>query len=310
MTKRAVVTGAFSYIGSAVASELLRRGWQVSTLTRRRPPPGAERIRSAPLRFEPEHLERELARVDLLVSTYWVRFPHAGQSFDRAVADSRLLFEAAGRAGVGRVVQVSVSNATLASRLGYYQGKARVDAALARTGISHAIVRPTLVVGPHDVLTSNIAWFLRRFPLFPVPDGGGYRLQPVTLADTARLVADAGEAAEDLDLDAAGPEIYSFREYVELVARACGVRRLLVATPAWLALAGTRLVGRWLRDVVLTREELLGLQQELLLSRAPVRGSESVAGWLTAHGGSLGRRYVNDLDRHFGAGATAPIAGE
>lgn len=308
MTRQAIVTGAFSNIGSAVAAELLRRGWRVGTLTNRRRPPGAEGIRAAPLLFSAGHLARELAGADLLVSTYWIRLPHAGQSFDTAVTNLRTLYEAAARAGVGRVVQVSVSNAALDSGLGYYQGKARADLALAQSGLSHAIVRPTLVVGPRDVLTSNIAWFLRRFPLFPLPAGGAYRLQPVTLADTARLIADAGAATQDLDLDAAGPEVFTFREYVECVARACGVRRLLIGAPAGLALAAIRLVERFLHDIVLTREELAGLRQELLLSRSPARGTESVANWLSANGGALGRRYVNDLDRHFGEGAGEPIA--
>ena len=159
------------------------------------------------------------------MSTYWVRFPHGDASFETAVENLKILIDAAVRAGVRRFVHVSVSNASLDSRLGYYRGKAEVDEAVRRSGLSHAIVRPTLVVGPHDVLSGNIAWFLRRFPVFPVPDGGRCRLQPVTLEETGRIIADAAEEESDLDVDASGPEIYTFREYVELLARACGVRR-------------------------------------------------------------------------------------
>ncbi len=157
------------------------------------------------------------------------------------------------------------------------------------------------------MLTGNIAWFLRRFPIFPVPGGGACRLQPVTLADTGRLIAQAARSRENLDLDAAGPEVYTFRQYVELVAAACGVRRAIVNAPSWLALAGIRLVEPLLGDIVLTREELTGLEQELLLSRAPATAGESVRAWLMRNGRHLGRAYTNDLDRHFGAGASAPV---
>jgi NADH dehydrogenase len=307
MSRRVVITGPFSYIGSAVARALLGRGWRVHALTNRHRPVGAEAITVAPLRFDPEHLERELQGADALVSTYWVRLPYAGQGFDGAVANSRTLIAAAARARVGRLVSVSVSNADASSSLGYYRGKAQVDEAVRAAGLPHAIVRPTLVVGPRDVLTSNIAWFLRRFPAFPVPDGGRYRIQPVTLDDTGRVVADAVEARGDLDVDAAGPEIMTFREYVRLVARACGVRRWVVGAPAWLSLLALRLLEPLLHDVVLTREELEGLAQEKLLSRQPPRGTESVSEWLRANGASLGRRYVNDLDRHFRGGAGEPI---
>jgi len=303
--RRAVITGAFSYTGAAVAAELLARGWEVRTLTNRRSPQGTA-IGASPLRFEPGHLRRELAGADAFVNTYWVRLAHGGQSFETAVERSRLLLDAAAAAGVRRLVHVSVSNAAAGRNLGYYRGKALVEDRVRALGIPHAIVRPTLVVGPNDVLTANIAWLLRRFPFFPVPAARA-RLQPITLADTARIIADAAEASGDLELDAAGPDVMTFREYVGLVARACGVRRLLFGAPGWLALAGLALIERLLGDVVLTREELLGLEQELLVSHQPARGSQPVGRWLAEHGDTLGRSYVNDVRRHFGTGAADPI---
>lgn len=127
MSRRAVVTGAFSYTGAAVAAVLAGRGWQIHTLTNRRPfRGGAQGMSAALLAFETAHLERELRGADALVSTYWVRFPHAGQSFDTAVANARRLFEALRRAGVPRIVHLSVSNADLDSSLDYYRGKAKL----------------------------------------------------------------------------------------------------------------------------------------------------------------------------------------
>ena len=172
MSGRVVVTGGFSYIGAAIAQELVQRNYTIHTLTHRQPPPGGTGITCARLRFEPEHLVREFKGADLFVNTYWVRFPHQGQTFATAVANSRVLLEAAARAGVGRIVHVSVSKASAGTNLGYYAGKAEVEALVRASAKSYAIIRPTLVVGPADVLTNNIAWFLRRFPLFPLPGGG------------------------------------------------------------------------------------------------------------------------------------------
>jgi len=304
---RAVVTGAFGYIGSAVARELLRRGWTVHTLTNRRAPPTAGSVTSAPLRFERGHLERQVAGADVVVNTFWIRLPHAGQDFGTAVERSRLLVDAASAARVGRFVHVSVSNAARGRGLGYFEGKAAVDEAVRGSGLASAIVRPTLVVGPNDVLTSNIAWLLRRLPFFLLPGGGRYRLQPVTLGDTGRIVAAAAEATGNLDVDAAGPEIYAFADYIRLLARACGVRRPMVSAPGWTALGALQAVGPLLRDVVLAPQELEALERELLLSNAPPLGRESVAAWLLANGRSLGLRYVNDMRRHFGAGRTIPV---
>lgn len=309
MSRRIVVTGAFSYIGAAVARELLRRGHAVHTLTNRTAPPAVsdDRITTAPLRFGSDALVAELSGADALVNTYWIRLPHAGQTFATAVRNSRTLHAAAKRAGVRRVVHVSVSNARSGRNLGYFAGKADVEECVRQTHASFAIVRPTLVVGPADVLTNNIAWFLRRFPFFPMPDGGQYRLQPITLSDTGRIVCDALESPDSQEIDAAGPQIITFAELVRLIARACGVRRWFPAAPGWLALAGIRLVEPILRDVVLTHEELLGLEQELLLSHAPPLGRESVEDVLLAQGETIGRRYANDLYRHFGDGRRTAV---
>ncbi|NUQ36088.1 MAG: NmrA family NAD(P)-binding protein, partial [Planctomycetaceae bacterium] len=121
-------------------------------------------ITSSSLAFDAAHLEGELAGADVFVNTFWIRLPHGGEDFASAVEKSRLLIESAKRAGVRRIVHVSVSNAAVGSNLGYYAGKAQVEEIVRACGMSYAIVSPTLVVGPNDVLTNNVAWFLRRFP--------------------------------------------------------------------------------------------------------------------------------------------------
>ena len=307
MIRRAVITGAFSYTGAAVARELVSRRWTVHTLTNRQRPPGSEHITAAPLRFETAHLKREIEGADALLNTYWIRLPWGGQNFGTAVERSKLLIRAAVDTRVPRLVHLSVSNAAAGTNLGYYRGKAQVEDFVRSCGVSRAIVRPTLIVGPNDVLTNNIAWFLRRFPVFPMPRGGRCRLQPITLDDTARIIADKMESSDEAEVDAAGPDVLTFRDYVHLVARACGVRRLLPGTPNWAALGALRVFERIFGDIVLTREELLGLEQELLLSHEPALGRDSVSGWLMNHGETLGRQYIHDIDRHFGAGATSPV---
>lgn len=294
----AAVTGAFSNIGSAVASELLRRGWSVRTLTNHAPA-DPNPFRAFPLRFEAQLLREALDGVDVFVNTYWVRFPYGTTTFDTAIQNSRTLIAAAREASVSRFVQISVSNASADSELGYYRGKAMVDRAVRESGLSWAIVKPTLVVGPKDILTNNMAWFLRRFPLVALPAGASYRLQPILRDDLEGIVGDAVESTSSFERDAAGPETVPFAQYVRRLANALGVRPAFVTVPGPAMIGAIGAVGWFLRDRILTAEELEGLRQECLVSREAPLGTASVFPWLHAHGHELGRRYANDTRPRF-----------
>jgi uncharacterized protein YbjT (DUF2867 family) len=293
----AVVTGAFSFTGSFVAERLLAEGVVVRTLSRRDDPshPLHGRVEVAPFQFTDEAaLVESLRGARTLYNTYWIRFEHGGSTFDRAVSNTRLLFRAARAAGVERVVHVSVSNPREDSPLPYFRGKARCEQALAESGLEHAIVRPTLVFGLRDILVSNIAWILRRFPLFLVPADGRYRVQPVSAEDVAEIAVTA-----EGTVDAAGPEVYTFDELVRAIGAAVSCRRRLVHLPIGAALAVGAAVGVGRRDAILTRDEAAGLAAELLVSHEPPLGRASFRDWLAANGDGLGRRYVSELERNF-----------
>ena len=293
-----VVTGAFSYTGGFVARRLLDDGVRVRTLTRRDDPasPLHGKVETAPLQFaDRAALVESLRGARCLYNTYWVRFERGGTTFDRAVRNSALLFAAAAQAGVERIVHVSVTNPSEGSPLPYFRGKAQVERALTAAGPAYAIVRPTLVFGPRDILVNNIAWILRRFPVFVVPGDGSGRVQPVSAEDVAEIAVTTAAGT----VDAAGPEEYSFAELVRLVGAAIGCRRPLVHAPPRVALGLGAVVGAALRDVILTRDELEGLQTSLLVSREPPRGRDSFREWLERSGSRLGRAYVSELARNF-----------
>jgi uncharacterized protein YbjT (DUF2867 family) len=297
-----VVTGAFSYTGRAIAERLLEAGRRVRTLSRRAEPedPLAQYVEVAPLQFADESaLAESLRGARRLYVTYWIRFQRGPETFERAVENTRALFRAALAAGVERVVHVSVTNPDEASPLPYFRGKARLERDLAATGLSFAIVRPTLVFGAHDLLVNNMAWIVRRSPLFPIAGDGRYRVQPVSVEDVAEICVTAAERGEDVTLDAAGPETFEYVELVRAIAGAVGSRARIVHVSSRLALALAGTLGRLRRDVVLTAEELAGLMDSLLVSAAPPLGRASFREWLAAAGPALGRSYVSELDRNF-----------
>jgi uncharacterized protein YbjT (DUF2867 family) len=298
------VTGAFSFTGRAIAARLLDEGREVVTLVRRPPPvnPAGDRVRIAPLALdEPGTLAASLAGVDTMYNTYWIRLPHGSASFETALDGSLRLIEAAIRAGVRRIVHISVVNAAETAPTAYFVAKARLEKEVRASGMSHAIVRPTLTYGPGDILINNLCWVLRRFPVFGVPGDGRYRLQPVHVDDVAAIAVRAGRQTAALTTDAAGPETFGFDELVRILAAAVGSRTRLVHLPPPVALGASRMLGLLVRDVMLTRDEVTELMASLLVSSEPPAGVISLREWVQSEGSHLGRDYHSELDRHFRA---------
>jgi uncharacterized protein YbjT (DUF2867 family) len=296
-----VVTGAFSFTGRYVAARLLELGREVRTLTRhpQTASPFGPRVEAFPLDFDLDTLTERLRGADTLYNTYWIRSPRGTVTFERVLHNTTTLLSAARKAGVRRVVQLSVSNASASSTFPYFRGKALAEEALSSSGLSYAIVRPTLVFAREDVLVNNIAWLLRHLPLFVVPGSAGYTLQPVAAEDVAELAVTAGLETEPTVLDAAGPDIFSFEELVRLVREAVGSRAAIVHASPRVAFGLSALTGKILRDTLVTRAELAGLMQGLLTSKAAPTGTRRFADWLSENAHSVGRSYVSERLRNW-----------
>ncbi|MBK7404294.1 MAG: NAD(P)H-binding protein [Phycisphaerales bacterium] len=295
-----VVTGALGYTGRSITEQLLAQGARVRTLTNspNRPNPFGDKLEIHPLALDSaDTLARSLEGADVLYNTYWVRFNHALFTFDRAVAGTKALFDAARRAGVKRIVHVSILHARAADDLGYYRGKHELEAALEQSGVPHAIIRPGVLFGRGDILVNNIAWVLRHLPVFGLFGDGRYRLRPLHVDDMARLCIDHAHRAGYTHADAVGPEGFEFRGLVRAIAAIIGVKRPTFPVPPGLGYLVGRCVNPFVRDVIITREEIEGLMRGLLDSDAPAAGHTNLTEWAAQHRDTLGRRYASEVGR-------------
>lgn len=295
-----VVTGALGYTGRAVAERLIAQGVRVRTLTNStdRPNPFGAALDIKPLAFDDaDALARSLDGCEVLYNTYWVRFNHRLFNFERAVANTKALFAAAKRAGVARIVHVSILHARKADDLGYYKGKHELERELESLGVSHAMIRPGVLFGRFDVLVNNIAWVLRRLPIFGVFGDGSYALRPMHVDDMADLMARAGAGREDQIIDAVGAERFTYRQLVSEISRIIGVRKPIVSVPPSAGYAVSKLVNPMVNDVIITREEISGLMRGLLDSDQPATGSTKLTEWAEMHKAELGVRYANEIGR-------------
>jgi len=100
-------------------------------------------------------------------------------------------------------------------------------------------------------------------------------------------------------VDAAGPDTVTYGELVEGISIAVGRRPRFVYTSPRLTLWAGKLVESRLHDVMLTKEELEGLMEELLVSHEKPRGTRRMDNWLLTNAETLGRTYASELERHW-----------
>lgn len=295
-----VVTGAFGYSGRYIAARLIDAGYRVRTLTNSpgREHPFGDQVEAHPLDFDkPAQLEASLRGAAVLYNTYWVRFNYKDFRYSRAVENTRVLFAAARNAGVGRIVHVSITNPSDRSTLEYFRGKAALERELVDLGVPYSILRPALLFGGEDILINNIAWVLHRLPVFGVFGDGQYRLRPIHVDDFADLAVREGKESGSRVIDAVGPETFTYRELVQEIGRAMGVRRPIISVPPSLGYAAGWVLGKLLRDVVITRDEIEGLMQGLLCTESPPAGRVKLSEWARENADTLGRRYATELGR-------------
>jgi NADH dehydrogenase len=296
------VTGGLGFTGQAIARQLIAQGRGVITLTRRPylPNPFGDRVKIVAIDYgNSASITAALRDVETLYNTAWVRFERGRATFEEQVQRTGILMRAARAAGVRRVVHISVVGADANSPLRYWAAKARAEALVRESGIPWAIVRPTLLFGRDDILVNNMAWFLRRLPVFGLPVKADCPVQPVHVDDVASLAVSLAHLAPGRTADAAGPERLTFLEMVRAVRAGVGSRARIVPVPSPLALAATMLAGAVLRDVVLTRDELRALERGLLVSDDPAPAAIAFSTWVRANGNELGRTYASELGRNF-----------
>ena len=124
---------------------------------------------------------------------------------------------------------------------------------------------------------------------------GNYPIQPIHIEDVARVAVNQGESSENIVIDVAGPETFTYKEYVRLIANSLEVKRLILPMPPIIGWSVGKIVGVLLQDRVITRAEIKGLMRGLMATEAIPLGKIKFSEWISTNGQTLGLNYHNDI---------------
>ena len=211
--------------------------------------------------------------------------------------NSITLFNCAKKAMVERIVHISITNPSENSRFEYFKGKAILEKELIKSGISYSILRPTVLFGKEDILINNIAWLLRRFPVFCVFGDGNYKLQPIYVDDLAKLSVAQGELRDNTVINAIGPETFTYKGLVKEIRNIMGKKTLIISAPPKIGYCVGKIIGKIVNDIIIIREEIEALISNLLYVDSPPSGNTKLTDWLKQNAGLIGKHYANELAR-------------
>lgn len=303
MARRYVVAGGTGFTGTYVVRNLLSNGEnKISVLSShpRRSHEFAQGIEVNPYNFgQYDEMVKNFRDADCFINTYWVRLNFRNSSFREAVRNSQKLVDACKESGVKRIVHISVANPSHDYAYEYYRGKMEVEDYIRKSGISYAILRPTLLFGDEEILVNNITWLIRKYGFFFIFGDGKYKVTPVFVNDVAREVVRQSQLEENVTEDVVGPESYAFEEIVKLIARETGNKLRIYHLSTFFMSPVCGLLSLLRHDTVVTPEELRVVIDNKLYSGSEPLGMTKFSTWVKENSEKFGKEYHSEVERHF-----------
>ena len=237
---RVTLFGGSGFLGRRIAAQLLERGLRVRVTAR-----SPDRVREALESTEGLETVRADVRDQASVVTAVegaetvinsvALYVEQGDTSFRAihVEGARRVAEAARQAGATRLLQISGIGAGTDAPSSYVRCRAEGEASVREAFPQATVFRPSAIFGPDDAFLNTFVAIARRFPVIATLGRGTARVQPVFVGDVAEAAARfAGGEGEDGEIyELGGPDIYSYRDFLQLIGRHVGRNPLLLPVP-------------------------------------------------------------------------------
>ncbi len=281
--KLAVVYGGSGFVGRNVVRELAKRGWRVRVAVRRphhaqflKPAGVVGQIQLLQANLRNEASVREaLTGADAVINCVGILFQDGEQKFQALQTDgARRVAAFAAEEGIEDVVHISAIGADPMSDSDYARSKGEGEAAVREASPSARILRPSIVFGQEDQFFNRFAAMAASTPFTPLPliGGGATRFQPVYVDDVADAVAAVLTRPETAGrtYELGGPNIYTFKELLQLMLKEIRRPRILVPIPGFAApivgLSGELAGALPFVDPPITRDQVKLLARDNIVS--------------------------------------------
>ncbi|MEM7544899.1 MAG: complex I NDUFA9 subunit family protein [Pseudomonadota bacterium] len=237
------IFGGSGFVGRYIARRMAKRGWRVRVAVRRpneaifvRPYGDVGQVEPIQANIRDEVSTRSaIEGATAVINCVGILYQDSRQKFHRVQGEgAERIARLAAECGAKTLVHISAIGADADSLSDYASSKAEGEAAVLEHFPDATILRPSIIFGPEDQFFNRFAAMAKLAPIVPMV-GADTRFQPVYVDDVAEAACKGavGEATGLYELG--GPEIFTFRELMEIMLTEIRRKRLLVAVPFGIA---------------------------------------------------------------------------
>ncbi len=250
---KVLLTGATGYVGNSLRRRLREEGYELRLLVRS----GSEAKLGEDSGYEvlagdvlnSNACLRACDGVDAVVHLVGIirEFPPRGITFDEMhPAATFNVIDAALRMGVRRFVHMSALGSRENATSRYHRTKYAAEQIVRNSSLSWTIFRPSVIFERGSEFIATLVDLVKR-RYVPLIGGGKARMQPIALSTVCECMTKtlALPQTQGQIYELGGPEQVTFREMVEGVATALGIRIKTVGVPVWAIRPAVRLMERF-----------------------------------------------------------------
>lgn len=284
--EKILITGGTGFVGRYVVKEALKRGYDVHLIVRNLNKAKNlfnEKINLHPLSdFSREEKLKEI--IDYVKPDYVIHLIGIIQeikskniTFEKVHYEySKILYETLKQNPPKRIIHMSALGVDEKAPSKYHITKLKAEKELIKSGMSYAILRPSFILGPEQLLFMKLRPIIQKSPLIIFPDLGNYRFQPVDVRDVAQCFLEAIPYRENAIFQLCGNEKATLTDIVRDFAFYLGRKVLFLPVPMTLikifAIEQYRMM--WRENICEQRVDVYPIQR--LIKREPISYRESI----------------------------------
>ncbi|HEY2644632.1 MAG TPA: NAD(P)H-binding protein [Galbitalea sp.] len=182
-----------------------------------------------------DELAKAFTGCDVVVHAAGINREIGDQTFQRVhVEGTRAVVEAAKFAGVKRIVMVSFLRARPNCGSGYHETKWAAEELIRHSGISHTILKASMMYGHGDHMVDHVSRAVKTWPIFATVGYREHTVRPIPIDDFVDVLIAAAEGRiAEPTVAVMGAEELPLGDAVRRIADAVGRHPLFIAVPVW-----------------------------------------------------------------------------